>query len=466
MDPIDRWTMDFSTSPTLDFAPGALAQLRASLGTRPAEEQLAILRAHQHLRWRAGIPMQAESYLEQFPALLSNSALAADLILSEIDLRLRSGDTLNTQEYLHRFPNFARDIRFLCALDIPAQERVLASRLAASEPEEIVLAQLRDGLSPNVFSNSPQGGANQAQTTKYHSCFENIPRIPWYRIIEVIGRGGTGVVYLAQDRERRQQVAIKTLRNTECNHPVCRGQMKIPEERLRWGAHVAARLQHPNVIRVLGIGECSSGPYQVMEFVQGKSLESHLTTEPWAPCHAAQLIETLAQATHFIHREGFVHRDIKPGNVLLRMPESNGAEKREEVLNAVPLLTDFDLAWDLEAKDSSRTPIFAGTPAYMAPEQIAGDVEEIGHAVDVYSLGAILYRLLTGEVVPTGAKPVDVLGGLRATRLLPSSWRMPRIDTDLETICLTCLMPEPTDRYQSALELGQALGYYLEGPQS
>ncbi len=442
-------TTDVSSMATVDFTPSGLARLHAKLANLPEIEQMRGLRAHQRLRWLSGVPLWVEDYLDWFPGLFSNSVMVADLILSEIEIRLRSDDSLR-YEYVRRFPELSQDIQAFFDLKVCARERLLASRLASTEPENVIREQLRSEFWPNISPGLP------SVEHILRDCMEDLPHVPWYRIDREIGRGGTGVVYLAEDIQTKEAVAMKMLWRTE-------ERVIELEGRFRWGAHLAARLCHPNVIPVSRIGECAHGPYLAMEFVEGGSLESHLTMRAWPAQEAARLVEKLANVVHFVHTQGFVHRDIKPGNVLMRMPKSEDTESEVKLCNAEPLLTDFDLAWDMTTTDHSRTPSFAGTPAYMAPEQVAADVEAIGCAGDIYSLGAILYRLLTGEIVPHGAVPFKILDGFQGHNFSLAGYRRVRIDDELQTICLRSLSPEPTDRYSSALELEEALREYREG---
>ncbi|HVS35588.1 MAG TPA: protein kinase, partial [Gemmataceae bacterium] len=188
-----------------------------------------------------------------------------------------------------------------------------------------------------------------------------------------------------------------------------------------------------------------------LEFVEGGSLDYKLNRKAQKPRDAAVLVEILARAMHTAHAKGIIHRDLKPANVLLT-PEG------------MPKITDFGLAKDLGA-DSGKTHSGSvmGTPSYMAPEQAAGRVEDMGPATDVYALGAILYDALTGRPPFKGATVVDTLNQVRNDEPIPPSKLQPRTPHDLETICLKCLQKAPRKRYASALALAEDLHRYLNG---
>src|SRR5262249_47564676 len=179
--------------------------------------------------------------------------------------------------------------------------------------------------------------------------------------------------------------------------------------------------------------------------------------EPLPPNQAAALVEVLARAMQVAHEKGIIHRDLKPANVLLGTV-SSGSQLGAALPFGTPKITDFGLAKDLR-EESSRTQSGAvlGTPAYMAPEQAAGKIHEIGPLVDVYALGAILYECMTGSVPFRGETAWDTIEQVLNSDPLPPSRLRPRIPRDLEIVCLKCLRKEPKKRYASALELAEDL---------
>ena len=204
------------------------------------------------------------------------------------------------------------------------------------------------------------------------------PRIPGYEILEVLGRGGMGVVYKAVHLRLNRAVALKML---------LAGAFATRAERQRFSreAEVVAKLRHPNIVQVHDVGDLDGRPYFTMEFVEGGSLAELIAGTPRPARQAAELMATLADAMEAAHRGGIVHRDLKPSNVLL-------------TADGTPKIGDFGLARHLEVGPSlTQSGAAVGTPSYMAPEQARGKSGEAGPAADIYALGAMLYELLTGR---------------------------------------------------------------------
>lgn len=270
------------------------------------------------------------------------------------------------------------------------------------------------------------------------------PPIPGYFIIEELGRGGMGIVYLAADLDLHRQVALKMMHqssNVSVEH----------RRRFLTEARAAARLQHPNLVQIYDSGEFEGHPYLVFELVDGGTLAEKIRVAPLTDTQSAELLETLSIALQFAHDRHIIHRDLKPSNILLG---SDGAAR----------ISDFGLAKRLD-DDASQTisGVVVGTPAYMAPEQATGLAEAASPAVDIYSLGAILYELLTGEPVFKAASVMETLELLRTQSPVPPGKIRKSIPRDLETICLKCLQREPERRYISAQVLAEELGRYQRG---
>jgi formylglycine-generating enzyme required for sulfatase activity len=271
------------------------------------------------------------------------------------------------------------------------------------------------------------------------------PHVPGYEILGTLGRGGMGVVYRARQLKANRLVALKMIRAVEHASPTERLRFQIETE-------AVARLQHPHIVQLYEAGEVRGQPYFSLEFCDGGTLTEQLQKKPPSPREAAELIEALARAMHYAHLRGVVHRDLKPGNVLLA-----GAER-------IPKITDFGLAKriDAEARDVSKSGAIMGTASYMAPEQAAGKVRDTGPAADVYALGALLYECLTGGPPFEGPQHV-VLVSVLNDEPAPPSLQAPKVPRDLETICLKCLSKEPARRYASAEELANDLHRFLAG---
>ncbi len=270
----------------------------------------------------------------------------------------------------------------------------------------------------------------------------NWPEVPGYEILEELGRGGMGVVYLATQRGLNRLVAIKMI------GPEYAGSSRALD-RFRLEAEAIARLQHPHVVAVLAWGEHEGVPYFALEFCPGGSLHRKVRGRPQPPVEAARLVATLARAVHAAHEAGIVHRDLKPANVLL-------------TTDGTPKITDFGLAKFL-GTDSGRTCSGAllGTPSYMAPEQARG--EGVGPAADVWALGAILYEALTGRPPFHGPTVLETLDQVRTQDPVPPSRLQPKTPRDLDTITLKCLQKQAGSRYGSARELADDLDRFLAG---
>ncbi|MFO0801702.1 MAG: serine/threonine-protein kinase [Gemmataceae bacterium] len=263
-----------------------------------------------------------------------------------------------------------------------------------------------------------------------------------YELREKIGQGGMGIVFRAHDPVLNRDVAVKLVRPAE-------GFGMDRLARFRFEAKTVANLDHPNVVRVFASGEVDGMPYLVMPLMEGGSLADKLTVGGvFAPRAAAELIRDIACGVHHSHQEGLIHRDLKPGNILLDS-------------DARPHVADFGLARSLEASTTVSGGI-AGTPAYMAPEQARGD-KRLTVALDIHALGAILFQLLTGRT-PFGAD--DILLTLKRLQDEPApALRSFRKDApaDLEAICGKCMEKEPADRYPSAQALADDLTRFLNG---
>ncbi len=265
-----------------------------------------------------------------------------------------------------------------------------------------------------------------------------------YLIVEELGRGGMGVVYKAVQQSLGRTVALKM---------ILRGELSssTDQARLRAEAESVARLDHPNIVPVYEVGQQDELPYFSMRLIDGTTLADRLAAGPIPPREAAELLAQVAKAIHYAHEQGVLHRDLKPSNILL------DAEGR-------PHVTDFGLAKRVEADGSlTRTGGIVGTPSYMAPEQAAAKRGQMGPASDVYSLGAILYQMLTGRAPFLAASPVDTLLLVLEQDPLPPHLLNGRADPDLEMISLRCMQKPPELRYGTAAELAEDLGAFLRG---
>lgn len=267
-------------------------------------------------------------------------------------------------------------------------------------------------------------------------------RLGNYDLIERIAQGGMGVVYKARHIGLDRVVALKMIRS---------GILATPKdvERFQREARAAARLHHPNIVTIHDIGEQDGQHYYTMDYVPGENLADLARAKPFSSRQAAKMTADIAAGIHYAHQQGVLHRDIKPANVILT-PEQQ------------PRVLDFGLA--LVLADNSKltlsgTPM--GSPPYMPPEQSAGQTRRTDARSDVYSLGALLYELLTGHPPFQAASTIEILHLVVGTEPLSPRRLNPALPPDLETICLKALEKAPERRYQSAEELGDELGRFL-----
>jgi serine/threonine-protein kinase len=263
-----------------------------------------------------------------------------------------------------------------------------------------------------------------------------------YELLEELGRGGQGVVYRARQKSLNRLVALKV---------IALGQWASEAhlKRFRLEAETVASLDHPRIVPIYEIGEREGCCFFSMKFVDGGRLDAVLRCQPMPVRRAAQVLASLSRTVHHAHQRGLLHRDIKPANVLL--------DAQSE-----PHLTDFGLAKLIEQESTlTKTMDVLGTPSYMSPEQAAGRATELTAATDIYGLGAVLYEMLTGSPPFAGGTTYETIRLVLETEpRRPSLWN-PKLDRDVETICLTCLEKDPAKRYASAEALAEDLERWL-----
>jgi serine/threonine-protein kinase len=276
-----------------------------------------------------------------------------------------------------------------------------------------------------------------------------VPQVPGYEILEELGRGGAGVVYKAWQTGLHRLVALKVLASGAGAGP---GELA----RFQSEAEAVARLRHPHIVPIHEVGQADGRPYFVLDYLPGGSLASRLAKEPAQPRQAAEMMQTLARAIHFAHQNGILHRDLKPGNILL---DADGT----------PKVADFGLAQRLDLETAvlqerlTPTGMILGTPSYMAPEQAGGSTRHLGPAADIYALGGILYEMLTGRPPFEGPTLTETLLLVLDAEPIPPRRLNPQVPRDLETICLRCLQKRPASRYTSAADLADDLERFLDG---
>src|SRR5437588_9093463 len=264
-----------------------------------------------------------------------------------------------------------------------------------------------------------------------------------YELLDEVGRGGQGVVFRARQKSLNRTVALKVI-------SLGQWASKAHLKRFRLEAKAAARLEHPGIVPIYEVGERDGSCYFSMKFVEGGQLDEVVRRAPMSIRQAVELIVKFARTVHYAHEHGILHRDIKPGNILL---DAKGE----------PHLTDFGLARLVETESSvTHTLEVMGTPSYMAPEQAVGNNAAVGSATDVYGLGAVFYQLLTGHPPFAGGTSYETIKLLLDTEPRQPRLLNPKIDRDLSTICLKCLEKDPNRRYSSALALAEDLERWLK----
>lgn len=271
-----------------------------------------------------------------------------------------------------------------------------------------------------------------------------------FQIERQLGSGNFGSVWLAYDPLLKRNVAVKVA------HIGLHARADL-KERFQREAHLAARLRHPNIVPVFETDVDADRLFIVAEYCDGQSLAQRLSEHdaPLDPTLSASVLRQLADAVEHAHRRGLIHRDIKPANVLLANDSTDDA-------TLVPLLTDFGLARDLTSDSSStRSGVLLGTTEYMSPEQAVGDVRAHAEATDIFSLGSLLYRMLTGATPFTGTTDFEIIQRIISDEPITPAKRLSTIPRDLSSICLKCLEKRPGSRYATAAELRDDLDRFL-----
>jgi hypothetical protein len=335
---------------------------------------------------------------------------------------LERGERPDRQELLARHPDLAAELAAFLADHDKVQNLAQPARPAGTTGPAETLAPA--GAAPTCTSDGVRTFGD-------------------YELLEEVARGGMGVVYRARHKSLGRVVALKM---------ILAGQFAAPAdvERFRTEARAAAGLEHPNIVPVYDVGEYGGRHYFTMKLVEGDSLARRLPELRRDPRAAARLVAQVARAVNFAHQRGVLHRDLKPANVLV------DREGR-------PHVTDFGLAKRLEgAAGLTQTGAVVGTPSYMPPEQAAGR-KGLTTAADVYSLGAVLYELLTGRPPFQAETPLDTLLQVLGEEPVPPRRINPGADRDLETVALKCLEKDPARRYPSAEALAEDLERWLRG---
>lgn len=343
-------------------------------------------------------------------------------LVSQLADRVGAGETLDLEQVCSQHPRFRQELKELWGALIVTEAVAAAAR-----------------------SPSPDY-PNAAEENRWLAASLSVPGLPYsigdYELLEVIGRGGMGVVYRALQLSLNREVAVKMIHE---NRP------SSPENRKRFlaEAEANARLEHPGIVPVYEVGEFGGHPFFSMQFVRGETLADRLRLGPLPQRAAARIMVDVCRAIDYAHSCGIVHRDIKPSNVML------------DSLNQVRL-TDFGLAKFADSSDNlTRSGAVLGTPSYMSPEQASGRSTELGPRSDIYSLGTVLYHLLTGRPPFVADSPMQLALQILEHDPAPPRLLEPGIDRDLEMIVQRSIQKPPDLRYATAGEMADDLESFL-----
>jgi|GEM_PF-151894 len=391
--------------------------------------------------WRAGQQPRIEDYLAGNPEL-DRSELLRHLLGVELDLAREAGRTPNPAEYQARFPGLEEQIRsvFGEGLNDPAGVFQAHPRPATKDQP------LRRPVSVQVMDQNKEPDKPLTPPTLIPN--EPFPfpsgdpkQIGRYRVIRLLGRGGFGRVYLAHDDELDRPVAIKSPNPERILSP------KDLESYLQ-EAKTLAKLEHPNIVPVFDVGRTDDGLcYIVSKFLEGSDLAAKILLERPGFREATELVATVAEALHYAHTRGLVHRDIKPANILI---DASGK----------PCVADFGLA--LRDEDFGKGGGLAGTPAYMSPEQARGEGHRVDGRSDIFSLGAVLYELLSGKRPFRGDTHLEFMEQISTTEPRPPRQIDDTIPKELERICQKALSKRASERYSTAKDMAEDLRLFLQ----
>lgn len=371
--------------------------------------------------WQQGQHPIIESYLQQFPELGTTETVSTELLFAEYQVRRQFGEKAPMKAMIQRFPSQEKQLRQLASKNRSSRS---VSRQALRPTPNSEQATTEDSSNENDFSPPEQFGR--------------------YRILRQLGQGGMANVYLAHDGQLDREIALKI--------PQFKGSNKSKAQaRFEREARAAASLEHPNICPVYDVGSIDGIPYLAMAYVQGRSLADYLSqTKSISTRQSVALIRKIALILQEAHDRGVIHRDLKPSNIMIN--------QRKE-----PVVMDFGLARQINHSGPRLTQMgsIMGTPSYMPPEQVNGDIDAMGATCDIYSLGVMLYELLAGRV-PFEGPTAAVLGQVIMKEPEPPSVHNSELDKALEQICLKAISKQPEQRFTSMAQFASALSDWLK----
>jgi predicted Ser/Thr protein kinase len=409
------------------------------------------------LQWEKGNRRLLESYLLSLPELGTAETVPLELIQAELQARRRTGDPITSADLAKRFPRpmgqLQRSVEHVCADPVPAEpasQTILPVSMTQSSPS---LPPVPADPNQVPSKDRPSDASIAAVSTLAPAESAADVELPGgvkkgkgakknrYELLKELGRGAMGTVYLVQDTALQRQMAMKIPHFQPGESPDLR-------ERFYREARAAAKLEHPNICPVFDVGEEDGRPYLTMAYIEGQTLDKVLrATKAMPQRRAVEVVAKLARALEEAHRNGVVHRDLKPANVMVN--------RRGE-----PVIMDFGLAKRDQDASMTHQGSVLGTPAYMAPEQVNGEVKLIGAASDQYALGVILYELLTGQV-PFKGTIGQVMAKILTEAPKPPGALRPDLDPAVEQTCLKAMAREIPDRFASVGAFAEDLERFL-----
>jgi serine/threonine protein kinase len=422
---VEAWLADFQQSWSRKQLKRIVRQLPRVGDPRRLPALVELVKIDLQRHWDRRTRVRIETYLRAFPELLAVDLLV-DLIETEVAVRRRAGAAVDLASFRERFPDVVDQLR---RIDLSASS-------AKSPSTEDQRYSTRDSYGPvamPLLHHAPgQSGATGLP--------EQFGR---YRILRKLGQGGMGSVYLAHDNQLDRRLALKVPLFWQADCP------RVLERFYR-EARAAATLSHPNICPVYDVGTIDGVHFVTMAYIEGRPLSELINSRNHLPQKSvASVVRKLALAMQEAHDRGIIHRDLKPSNIMIN--------QRSE-----PVIMDFGLARRAQEKVRlTQSGAIVGTPGYMSPEQVNADTKAIGPASDVYSLGVILYEMLTNHVPFDGPAPAVLAAILIREPPRPFTYRAD-LDPELEAICLRTIAREIPDRYGSMRELAAALTSYLK----